>query len=324
MDNKKLSFINFERLKIYYIYILLFINISLSNCLIEIPLKPIEVKGFSKYKNIQIKEPFLFSNKTKLKNRFLIEEGKGYISNEFLFIINVKIGSNKQEFNLILDTGSYYTWVAKEGSKDAQTISHHFNPSSSNTCVKTIFSTEINYGTGSCNGDFYTDNLYYINDKEFKMTFLVASNTNFHSADGIIGLGRKYPILDDFSFIDMLNKGGVTNSKLFSLKFSNNESGVNGTLLIGKHDDFSKTNVAYCPLINLDKNEGLWECQISSFAMKNLENEIKIKGNYDFIFDTGSNRFILPFEYFSNIDSSLTKFKCYSKTNEEQNTFFII
>ena len=58
--------------------------------------------------------------------------------------------------------------------------------------------------------------------------------------------------------------------------------------------------------------------------MKNLENEIKIKGNYDFIFDTGSNRFILPFEYFSNIDSSLTKFNCYSKTNEEQNTFFII
>ena len=53
--------------------------------------------------------------------------------------------------------------------------------------MKTIFSTEINYGTGSCNGDFYTDNLYYINDKEFKMTFLVASNTNFHSADGIIG-----------------------------------------------------------------------------------------------------------------------------------------
>lgn len=110
--------------------------------------------------------------------------------------------------NLILDTGSYITWVAQEGSKDAQTISHHFNPSSSNTCVKTTYYTEIIYETGSCNGYFYTDNLYYINDKEFKMKFLVASNTNFHSADGIIGLGRKYPILDDFSFIDMLNKGG--------------------------------------------------------------------------------------------------------------------
>lgn len=51
--------------------------------------------------------------------------------------------------------------------------------------------------------------------------------------------------------------------------------------------------------------------------MKNLENEIKIKGNYDFIFDIGSNRLVLPFEYFSNIDSSLTKFNCYSITNEE-------
>ena len=246
------------------------------------------------------------------------------LSNECLFTTNVKIGSNKQEFNLILDTGSYYTWVAKEGSKDVKTINHHFNPSSSNTCVKTPISTEIIYGTGSCSGDFYSDNFYYINDKEFKMIFLVASSTNFNSADGIIGLGRSSQFLGDSSFIDMLKLGGVTNSKLFSFKFSINESEIKGTLIIGKHDDFSKTDVGYCPLINLDKAEGFWECKISSFTMKNLGNEIKIQGNYDFIFDTGTNHIYLPFEYFSKIDSSLTKFNCHSITNEEQSIFNII
>jgi len=246
-----------------------------------------------------------------------------FISNEYLFIINVKIGSNKQEFNLLLDTGSFSTWVAEEGSKDAKTINHHFNPSSSNTCKKTQIHTEINYVTGSCSGYYYIDNFYYINDKELKMIFLVATSTDFNSADGIIGLGRSVEFFGNSTFIDLLNKGGVTNSRLFSLKFSINESEINGALIIGKHDDFSKTNVTYCPLI-LDKSKGFWECKISSFTMKNSGNEIKIQGNYDFIFDTGTNHIYLPFEYFSKIDSSLTKFNCHSITNEEQSIFSII
>ena len=86
---------------------LIFSFISLNNCLLEIPLKPKNIKGVPKYR-IKIIEPKEYSgidsmNQTILSNN----EGKKKLNANILFLANVKIGSNEQSFNLILDTGSY-------------------------------------------------------------------------------------------------------------------------------------------------------------------------------------------------------------------------
>ena len=136
MGNK--NFINQYINKNYYL-ILLLIYISFSKCIIEIPLELIQVKGIPKFGHIAIGESVEDDyEKKKIYNRFL-NEGGNVLFNENLFCVaNIKIGSNKQQFNLFIDTGSPYTWVAKKGSVDSKyKIINHYDPSTSKTSKNT-------------------------------------------------------------------------------------------------------------------------------------------------------------------------------------------
>ena len=231
-----------------------------------------------------------------------------------MFVTNVKIGSNKQQFNLLVDTGSLSTWVVNKGSVDNQyKISNHYDPSTSNTSKNSNILFSLVYGSGRIFGTYYSDIFNYINNKDFQMFFGVANKTEFistlSSIDGIIGLGHFYSD-EKSSFIKMLNRGGVTNSMLFSLKFGSSiYVGAKGTLYIGKHEDFSKKNVVSCPIVNSGKNI-YWECQINSLGFKYSGNEIKTNKKYNFIFDSGCNNLLLPLEFKNDIENSIQKFNC--------------
>ena len=143
-----------------YINIIIFLsNFFLLNSILEIPLQPLKIKGIPKYKNVSLIEP---GKKIIIKNNILLqEEGDSIINNELLFLANVKIGSNSQGFNLILDTGSYLLWVARYGCSGSHKISNFFNPSTSSTCKNTGQTFQMTYGTGSCTGYYYNDNIEY-------------------------------------------------------------------------------------------------------------------------------------------------------------------
>ena len=87
-----------------YLYLFLVLSfISLNKCIIEIPIEPIKVKGFTKYPGLNFKGPIKinctnckFSNKTSI----LIDQGNSFINDNFLFVAKVKIGSRSQEFNI--------------------------------------------------------------------------------------------------------------------------------------------------------------------------------------------------------------------------------
>ena len=305
-------------------YIILIISyLTLTNCIIEIPLASIKVKGVPKYSNFKLID-FIPASIENKNNRILIEEGNALIDMNLLFIANVRIGSNKQEFNLILDTGSIIMWVAQEESYDASPIVHHFNPSTSSTCKNSRIPFNEQYGSGSCSGVYYSDNVNYINDKDFPMLFGVATKTDFQAvgADGIIGLAHVY-YNEASSFIQMLNRGGVTSSTLFSLKFQNSNIGVSGSLYLGKHDDFSKDNVGICPLVNFsDGGEIFWGCEANSFGLKkNGGNEVRSNRRYNLVFDTGTNVIILPLEYLNDIENNLPDFNCYTVMSEDQGSY---
>ena len=318
-----------RNLETHYIYIfLVLMYISYSNCIIEIPLEPIEVNGIPKYNYLSTKDSIMFKNKTKLDIRNLNEEGNAFIANNLLFVGKVKIGSNRQEFNLVLDTGSYITWVAAQGSQDSVSIARHFNPSASNTCQKTKVAFQQAYGTGQVSGIYHYDNFYYINDREFKLGFGLATKTYFPIgvADGIIGLGHSYYNMNDISFIHMLQQAGITNSKSFSLKFGNNiNPGASGKLILGKHDDFSNGNLPSCPLRNInDQNQIYWACQLNGVGLKTSQNEIRSQKTYYVIFDTGTNAITLPMDYFNELEGNLPKINCMSVTNEKQDSFYVV
>ena len=306
---------------------ILFFFISFSVCIIEMPLNPIHVKGIPKYKNLQIIESLQVNEGNKsINGRLLIEEGNAVIDTNLLFLANIRIGSNKQQFNLILDTGSYIIWVAQKGSIDSIPINNHFDPSASNTCRNTNIPFEQSYVTGKCSGTYYADNFNYINNRDFQIFFGVATKTEMpiRGGDGIVGLAHFY-FDENLSFIKQLNQAGITSSTIFSFKFGNDINvGTNGKLYIGKHEDFSKNNVATCPLVNMAASYNIyWACEVSSFGLKNSGNEIKSNRRFNIVFDTGTNAIILPLEYLNDLQNNLNQFNCFAIASQDQKTFQI-
>ena len=288
--------------------------IGIINCVLEIPLKPIKVNSIPKYKNIKFNE-FNFSlikNKFLNKTKTFISKGDIIINENVLYYTTVKIGSKKQEFNLLLDTGSQIIWVARIGSNDSYPIKNHFDPTSSTSCKETKLSFKMKYGSGNCTGYYYKDYFNYINNKDFQIYFGVANQTYFDvdDMDGIIGLGHYYNN-KTLSFINMLKSSGVTDSLSFSFKFGNtvNENS-NGNLYIGRHEDFSSSNTANCPLVTSGNYIFYWVCQVDGLSIKNSNIEIKSKRKYNIIFDTGSNFIILPLEYINDLKDDLYKLGC--------------
>lgn len=308
----------------------IFIVLSLSyiwviNSLIEIPLKPIRVKGIPKYNNFILPIEEIDPAETEeeeFEPKLLIEQGNSMVNTNNVFIATVNIGSRKQVFNCLLDTGSSITWVPRKGSVNKYKNAHYYDPQISTTSRASSSGFQIKYGSGSCNGVYYSDNFYYINNKSFRLLFGVALKTDFNvnGADGIIGLSHYYPN-QDYSFMDMLNKGGVTKSKSFSLKFGTNiKAGKVGKFFIGKHSDFSNKITVTCPLVN-PKNGRDWVCNIKSFGFKRSNIHLQSKRSFNIIFDTGTNMIMLPLQYYNDLSNKVSKLNCNFVTNQNRDVF---
>ena len=311
-----------EYIKKIQIYLFVFyFNILICGGIFEIPLQPIKVKGIPKYSNLTIIEP---ETKAILNNSITFhEEGDTVINFEYLFLVNVKIGSNSQSFNMLLDTGSSIFWVARKGCIGKNNIINRFDPSASTSSISTGQSFEMSYGTGYCRGTLYNDNVQYISDKKFNIFFGVATYADFRvtGADGIIGLTKSYDS-EELSFIHMLKKSGITDSLAFSIKFEDDyfKSGVKGTMYIGEHDDFSKDEVKSCPLV-FYTNKIFWACQLTSFGLKGSTYETKSNQNTPIIFDTGTNVIILPTRFLADIKDDLKNFGCYIQQNKDYSIY---
>ena len=308
-----------------YIFLLKFFFI---NNLLEIPLETIKVKGIPKYQNISIIEP---EQKIITNNQVIFhQEGGSVINNDLLFLANIKIGSNSQKFNLVLDTGSYLLWVAKKGCSGSNRITKFFDPSASKTCEPYPYDQgfEITYGTGYCKGYYYKDNVNYISKDYFKMYFGVASRADFMvtGADGIIGLSKSYPKnIEGLSFVRMLKESGITDSLAFSFKFEMDTftSNVKGKMFIGRHKDFSKSDVKSCPL-TFYKDQIFWACQLNSFGLKGSNHESYSTISTNIMFDTGTNAIILPKNYLDQIEKDLEYFGCKAQENKEDGGIYLV
>lgn len=310
-----------ENKNISTFFFLFFISsyICLTNCLIEIPFTSIEVKNIPKYKSIEVKEPLDYSQLNKTNKTMFYINGNTFINANYLFLAHITIGSSNQPFNLLLDTGSHLLWVAEDGCKQTGSIpiKNFYYPSKSTTKQKTSQTFSILYGTGSCQGLLYYDYAKYINNKQFKIKFGVADKTDFgvNDCDGIIGLAHDYKDYD-ISFIHMLKKYSITDSTIFSFKFTDNKS---GKLIIGQHDDFSSSNAATCPLKTFEGEANyFWVCEVSGFGLKNTKEEIKSLNSFNIIFDTGTNFILLPIKYYYDLKDKLKNFGCSTTYKEKE------
>ena len=268
--------------KIHFISLILLSYLALINCLIELPLAYKNLRHISKKNIIKTKKTYSEPSKYfRLGKTINYDEGPLTLNDQNYFLTTVKIGSNGEKYNLILETSSNNLWVVSRRVSRAPDpiikVKQYYSSSSSSTSNNTGESFQINYGGGpgdSVRGDLYTDQFKYIGNKVFNMKFGVATRINnpeveYGNADGVIGLGHYYED-EQLSFIHMLKYYNITDSKLFSIKLDNvtdlEEGEATGSLYIGKHEDFSSKNTKTCSLIK--GSNGFWAFQIDGIGLK--------------------------------------------------------
>ena len=228
-----------------------------------------------------------------------------------LFVAPIKIGG--QDFNVILDTGSVNLWVPKIGSKDQAIIDHHYDPSKSSSSSSTSETFEIQYGTGSTKGNYYSDYINFITNSAYNVLFGAATETVFdvEGADGIMGLAKNYSQYM-YSAIWTMNAKGYIPEKSFSFKYLENN---NVEMYIGgEHDDFSDTkHTATCQLLHKSVYDNLmWTCKLYNFGFLNNDftRNTTVSCGYNLLFDTGSNVMRLPKETLNSILKQPYYFGC--------------
>ena len=233
-----------------------------------------------------------------------------------LLVHEIKIGSDEQLFNVILDTGSSISWIPGIGSEDKEIqISHKYNPNTSLTSKKMNCSYKIRYGSGYSLGNYYIDQVKMFNTTDnnisFYMLFGVASKTKFNvlGADGVMGLGRELALMN-YSPLYCLKTNNFIEHEGFSIKCNN--SLKNAILFFGdEHEDFKNDNIGFCPLTSkTHKEKKFWSCKLYSFAISNNVINSSFNLNLSVIFDSGTNTIVLPRYILWFLKEQLKKIGC--------------
>ena len=260
--------------------------------------------------------------KTKFQKKISSNPGitTGYVSGQFntldnyLFGADLSIGSNKQTFTILLDTGSEILWVPGQEAVSSSG-SNVYIPTTSKTSKRTTEKVNYEYSSGKITGYYYNDQINFLLSNSFYIYFAVVSSTNLldYYFDGIMGLARKYSD-NKYSVLHTIkNIGGITSTK-FSFKYNYNTDKLY-FYLNEEHEDFKSSSVANCPLKN-SKYYGkkLWICDIVSLGIKEGDKIIaKISFNLEGLFDTGTNNIVFPSKYLSNFEKVFSNLNCYIK-----------
>ena len=201
----------------------------------------------------------------------------------------IMIGTPKQPFNVIFDTGSSNLWIP---SSECKTKHSKYDHTKSNTYHANGEKFNIHYGSGSVNGYLSEDTITLGNLSIPNITFAEVTNEpglsfKIGKFDGILGLAWKSISVDNINpvFNQMIDSG-IIKSKVFSFYLSSS-SNKEGELTLGGYDNNRvKGNIFYMPLTS----ESYWEINMDSLTIKN---ESLISTNRAIV-DTGTSLLVGP------------------------------
>lgn len=283
-------------LKLSYPLIFFFLLIEWNNQ-VQIPLKLIELKH--NYKN---------NNNFEHINSLISKDSK--ILSYYCLALDIYVGSNNQNFTILLDTGSEILWLPGDSSSKNVYI-----PSSSSTSIKSNDKFEYEYIAGKISGYYCSDQIKFLTNTKFFFYFGVANIIQLEQLefDGILGLGRNYKNKKQSITYTMQNVGIISSTK-FSFKYNNQTKSM--LFILGEeHQDFkNKERLAMCSLIDSEiYNKRLWSCDIYTIGILRGNDKLKqIKIDSEGLFDTGTSDIILPLKYFSEFEKIFTNLNCYS------------
>jgi hypothetical protein len=171
------------------------------------------------------------------------------------YMVEFQIGNPPQAISIALDTGSSETWVnpacANSGSQSQVDLCNTFpryTAASSSSAVDQGSGTVLNYGKGSANIEYYTDD-FSVGGASVKTQKFGVATTSSSIPTGLMGVGPGHELTGYNTIIDELALQGVTQSRAFSLDLRSVDS-PDGAIIFGGIDTMKyKGNLEKCPII---------------------------------------------------------------------------
>lgn len=215
----------------------------------------------------------------------------------------VSVGTPKQNFNVVLDTGSADFWLATTDcqSSDCQTATL-FNPASSSSYHTGTTPFQIQYGTGAVAGTMVADDVslagYEINDLSWANVDQVASNTITPGSSGIMGMGfEQLATSKTTPFWQVLVEQNLLKTNVFTFQLarasttaSSSTFSPGGVFTLGLLDGAQYTgDVSY---VNLVGSDGFWTIPLDAITVNG--NTATLSSGNTAAIDTGTTLIAMP------------------------------
>lgn len=220
--------------------------------------------------------------------------------NDVAYYMGFSIGSSNQNFSLIVDTGSYYTWIyGAECTADACTHRQQYKLSNSTTVKNTTKDFSITYSSGGVKGKVVNDKALF-SGFDTRINFGVANDagSTFSSfpIDGLLGLSAKDQSDDAPGVITTLKKQGLIDKRIFGVNLGRNwDSKDEGGITFGDIDKSKYTgDISYTKVDSSSSNSNLlWNLPLDGVYLDDDEVDFG-SGKRSCIVDTGTTLIVMP------------------------------
>lgn len=215
----------------------------------------------------------------------------------------VSVGTPKQNFNVVLDTGSSDFWLATTDCTSSECASATlFNPASSSSYHSGSTPFQIQYGTGAVAGTLVADDVslagYVVNDLTWANVDQVASGTLTPGSSGIMGMGfEELAESKTTPFWQVLVQQNLLKTNVFSFQLSRAPTTATsatfspgGVFTLGQLDGNQYSgDISF---VNVVGNDGFWSIPLDAITVNG--NTATLSSGNTAAIDTGTTLISMP------------------------------
>lgn len=214
---------------------------------------------------------------------------------DYSYFCSVKLGSEKKEVWMLIDTGSPSTWVFSSDCKSPACLKHDtFGKEDSKTLNITESTWNVNYGSGKVSGVLAQD-AFTLASYDLEIGFGLANQASddflAYPMDGILGLGRALGNkMGTPPLLDVMAEKKLLKDNILGIHLSRSADGANdGQITFGAADPKRfKGDLSYTKAV---ADDGMWEIPCDGAAVDGKD--LGLKGKTA-ILDTGTSYVLLP------------------------------
>lgn len=212
------------------------------------------------------------------------------------YYIDAQLGSDKQNFSIVVDTGSYYTWVYGSNCTSEVCANHRtYDRKNSTTASSLPYTFKIQYSSGAVSGSVINDIISFSGfdtRADFGLADSAGSTFSSFPIDGIMGLSAKDVSGTEFpGIITTLYNQSLIEKKLFGVNLGrSSDNGDEGSITFGGVDSEKYSgDIHYTPVLD---ESVLWNINLTSTFMGPYQ--VDFGGPRSAIVDTGTTLLVLP------------------------------